>query len=183
MEPRAVDGRVEDVQPAVTMAAASVAAKAAVSFEGFCARHRDPVGRALALALGDADLAADAVDEAMIRAYQRWDRVGGLDNPGGWVYRVGMNHARSRLRRRRGREELLHATGSVVDEMADADLAAALGALPLDQRSAIVCRYYLGWSEAETVTALRVRPGTVKSRVHRGLRALRRTLERGEEHG
>ena len=41
-------------------------------FHDFYAATRDHIGRALALVLGDADLAADAVDEAMVRAFQRW---------------------------------------------------------------------------------------------------------------
>ena len=35
----------------------------------------------------------------MVRAYARWDKIGAYDNPGGWVYRVGLNWARSARRR------------------------------------------------------------------------------------
>jgi len=60
------------------------------------------VYRALAVALGDPDLAREATDEAMLRAYARWSRVGAYDNPGGWVFRVGLNWATSWWRRVRG---------------------------------------------------------------------------------
>jgi len=53
---------------------------------------------------------------------------------------------------------------------------AALAGLSEGQRSAIVCRYYLGLSEAETAVALNIRPGTVKSRLHRGLQVLQGRL-------
>jgi O-antigen ligase len=71
------------------------------SFEDFYLANRASVGRALALTLRDDDLARDAVDEAMARAYQRWSHVGQLENPGGWVYRVGLNWSRSVVRRLR----------------------------------------------------------------------------------
>jgi RNA polymerase sigma-70 factor (ECF subfamily) len=44
------------------------------------------------------------------------------------------------------------------------------------QRSVVVCRFYLGMSEAETAAALGTRPGTVKSRLHRALRQLQTRL-------
>ena len=63
------------------------------------------VFRALAATLGDTDLAREAADEAMTRAFQHWQSVSGYDNPPGWVYRVGLNWARSRLRKQK-REDL-----------------------------------------------------------------------------
>jgi RNA polymerase sigma-70 factor (ECF subfamily) len=56
-------------------------------FEVFYRCRVDGVYRALAVALDDSDLAREATDEAMLRAYARWARVGALDNPGGWVFR------------------------------------------------------------------------------------------------
>ena len=53
----------------------------------------------------------------------------------------------------------------------------ALATLPVQQRAVVICRFYLGMNEAETATALHVRPGTVKSRLHRALAHLRTTLD------
>ena len=69
------------------------------SFEAFYRSTRPRIFRAIALALGDSDLALDATEEAMTRAAEQWREVGGFDNPAGWVYRVALNWARSRLRR------------------------------------------------------------------------------------
>ena len=69
------------------------------SFEDFYRTNRTSIGRALALTLRDTALAAEAIDEAMARAYQRWPHVSQLENPGGWVYRVALNWSRSVLRR------------------------------------------------------------------------------------
>jgi len=71
------------------------------SFEAFYRAHADRVYRALAITLGDPQLAREATDEAMTRAFARWSGVGSLQNPGGWVYRVGLNWATSWWRKRR----------------------------------------------------------------------------------
>lgn len=169
-------------QPAATaVGGAAELAGEAVSTETFVAFYRakrDLVARALALTLGDGHLGAEAADEAMARAFQRWTTVGSFDDPAGWVYRVGLNWATSVLRRHR-RAPQPHAerdTGEI-GPVAEPSLHAALAALDVRQRSVIVCRFYLGLSEVETASALGTRPGTVKSRLHRGLRHLQTTLE------
>ena len=71
----------------------------AIDFAGFFTDHHRTIASALALTLRDDPLASDATAEAMARAYQRWDDVGRYANPAGWVYRVGLNGARSRRRK------------------------------------------------------------------------------------
>jgi len=148
--------------------------ESAPDFDTFYREARPSVGRALALTLRDIDLATDSVDEAMVRAYQRWDQVGRLDNPAGWVYRVGLNHARSRLRRLLRRVPPPAATTEFT--VADPAIALALDELSVDHRAVVVCRLLLGWSEAQTADALATRPGTVKSRLSRASKQLERRL-------
>jgi RNA polymerase sigma-70 factor (ECF subfamily) len=164
-----VDGVISEPVPA----AIPVVGAAALSFEDFYRGGRDRVARALALTLGDAHLAADAVDEAMARAYQRWDRVGRFDNPGGWVYRVALNWSLSALQRRRRPVRAVHDRDPQdVEQPGEPAVRAALLELDVRQRAVVVCRFYLGLSERETADALGIRPGTAKSRLHRGLKAL-----------
>jgi RNA polymerase sigma-70 factor (ECF subfamily) len=111
----------------------------------------------------------------MVRAYQRWDRVSTLDNPAGWVYRVGLNHARSRLRRLLRRPPPPH-TIAAEFTVADPAIERALARLSVDHRAVVVCRHLLGWSEAQTAAALELRPGTVKSRLTRALTRLEAEL-------
>lgn len=59
-------------------------------FEDFYQAERATLLRAVAFALGDLDLGAEATDEAMARAYERWGDVGSMANPSGWVYRVAV---------------------------------------------------------------------------------------------
>lgn len=140
-------------------------------------RHAEMV-RALTLALGDADLGRDAASEGFVRALQRWTTVSRYDNPAGWVYRVGLNWARSR-RRKTSREHPHRPVDSAapLDPVRDDELAAALGRLSLDHRTVVVGRYYLDWSEAQLAAALDIAPGTVKSRLSRALAHLADTME------
>lgn len=50
----------------------------------------------LTLVSGDPDLAGEAVDEALARALERWERVRAMDSPGGWVYTVALHQLRRR---------------------------------------------------------------------------------------
>jgi RNA polymerase sigma-70 factor (ECF subfamily) len=135
------------------------------------------VYRPLAVTLRDHHLAAESVDEAMVRAFQKWSRVRTYNNPVGWVYRVAMNYARNRLRRR-WREV---AWGSVEPtwEMAtpNPELMAAILSLPIHQRQIVVLRYVFDWSIREIGNALGIPEGTVKSRLHRALVVLKEVVQ------
>lgn len=145
-------------------------------FEWFYDRHRDRLVRGLGLALGDVDLAADAVDEAMTRAVQRWSTISGYAEPEAWVYRVALNWATSRFRRRqrdRRYAPLLARSDRVTDEPGtDPRIRQALAELPVDQRSVVVLRFFLDWTVSQTAAAIGIADGTVKSRTSRALRAL-----------
>jgi RNA polymerase sigma factor (sigma-70 family) len=152
--------------------------RAILPFEEFYRDQRAPIGRALALTLRDATLASEAVDEAMARAYQRWSRVQALDNPGGWVYRVGLNWSRSILRRALRPAPVWVTNTAIVAERGGLDPAIdrALAELSIEQRAVVVCRLLIGYSEAQTAAALGVRPGTVKSRLARATARLQSLL-------
>jgi len=147
-------------------------------FEEFYREQRAPIGRALAVTLRDTQLASEAVDEAMARAYQRWNRVQTLDNPGGWVYRVGLNWSRSILRRAMRPAPAWVTSGDTSGDGTGVDPAIdrALAKLPIEQRAVVVCRLLIGLSEAQTATALGLRPGTVKSRLARASSRLQSLL-------
>ncbi len=150
-----------------------------VTFEDFYRRSWVEVYRPLAATLGDADLAAEAVDEAMVRAYVRWRRIRTLDNPEGWIYRVAYRWAIDRIRRRwrdhRFKGRLVEA--ATTDEpIVEPGLGAALASLPVEQRAVVVLAAAYDWSHRRIADTLGIRPGTVKSRLHRGLERLRREM-------
>lgn len=145
-------------------------------FDDFYRRHRVEVVRALVLAVGDRDLGREAADEAFTRAMERWADVSEYTNPVGWVYRVGLNWARSRLRRRFESPGWL-AEPSYRHRLPEPELLEAVQALPLSYRAVVVARFFLDWSIEDTAAALRIPEGTVKTRQHRALKRLREQLE------
>jgi RNA polymerase sigma factor (sigma-70 family) len=155
-----------------------------VSHDRFHELHaqRDRLYRAVALVVGDAGLAGEAIDEAMTRAYSRWERIEDYASPEGWVYRVALNVARSTLRKKQ-REDLWEQPPErmVVDLPPDLELRAALGRLPLKFRAVVVARYLLDWSTSDTAAALGIPEGTVKTRLRRALSRLAKDLEGAEE--
>ena len=159
------------------------------SFEAFYRDEVDRLYEAMAVTLGDHHVGREAIDEAMARACARWRTVGAYDRPGGWVYRVALNWARSRWRKVRREHRLVipadddPTTGSVAGpEPMGGPALVALGRLPLDQRAVVVCRVLLDLDTAQTAAALGIPTGTAKSRLSRALTALRRAIGENEEN-
>lgn len=145
-------------------------------FDEFFDREYASIVTALSMALGDVHLGCDAASEGFARALQKWRQVSSYQNPTGWVYRVGLNWARSR-RRKTVREISERAVGarrepSTSMQPEDPALMSALRQLSPEHRAVVVARYWFDWSEAEIATVLNVRPGTVKSRLSRALARL-----------
>lgn len=143
-------------------------------FEVFYRNAWDDLYQAVWVTFRDADLACDAVDEAMARAFQHWSKVAGYQNPRGWVYRVAVNWAKNRLKRKaRERRWSMAQRRDPSAEVAVTSDADIVRVLPLGQRQVVVLRLLMDWSEAETAAALGVPAGTVKSRLNRALVRLR----------
>lgn len=133
------------------------------------------------LILRDAELARDAVQDAMVRA---WRDLPGLRDPdrfGPWLHRLTVNACLDQARRRRRRVVEVELT--VLDQPAVADVAAqvadrdlldrALARLEPEQRAVVVMRFFLELSLSETAAVLGIPTGTVKSRLHRSLVQMR----------
>lgn len=152
------------------------------NFDAFYRRRYTHLSRALILAVGERDLAIEATDEAFTRAIERWPEVETYDNPEGWIYRVGVNWAKTRLRKRSATPTgLLDHDGSL-DDLPEPELLAAVEKLPLKFRSVVVARFFLDWSVAQTAAALDIPEGTVKTRQSRAIRSLKRQLGDSNEH-
>ena len=154
-------------------------------------RHQAVAFRAAYLVTGSAAEAEDATQEACVKAWLALARFrsGAPFRP--WLVRIAVNEARNR-RRGAGRRAALAlrvspepagggAAPSAEAEVLTAEergrLASAVGRLREDDQLVIAARYFLGLSEAETAIALRLRRGTVKSRLSRALGRLRTQLE------
>ena len=132
---------------------------------------------ALSYTLGDVELGREATDEAMARAYARLGQDPRLRQPGGLGVprrsQLGVLDAPARVALASRSSSTRRATEPPISDPAIAD---ALRRLDVKLRSVVVCRLLLDWSVEETADALRIKPGTVKSRLHRALASLERSL-------
>jgi len=135
------------------------------------------------LILRDGDRGQDAVQEALVAA---WRDVRGLRDPDAWdawLYRLTVRAcyrvAKGDRRRQVVELSVTPDPGAVdpVGALADRDhLSRALATLPLDQRAVLVAHFYLGLPINHTAAVLGIPVGTCKSRLARGLDALRTTV-------
>jgi RNA polymerase sigma-70 factor (ECF subfamily) len=140
-------------------------------FDEFYVASRGSLLRQLTAMTADPELAADVLQEAYARAWQRWSRVAVLDQPAAWVRRVAWHLAVSHFRRSAiaARLRLLGESGSGITEVDDVlDVQAALRLLPAEHRRALVLHELCGLSVAEVAAETGVAQGTVKSRLSRG---------------
>ncbi|MDD5557796.1 MAG: RNA polymerase sigma factor [bacterium] len=144
-------------------------------------------------ALGDRGRAEDILQETFIRVFRHAGRFRPGERFSTWAYAIAANLCRDemrRLRRRRGinapvppgpagerrapaaeSPRRLAAAGEAADR-----LAAEIAALPGEQREVLALRFIEGMRYAEIAAALRIPIGTVQSRLHAGVRALRARL-------
>ncbi|RIJ79116.1 sigma-70 family RNA polymerase sigma factor [Nakamurella silvestris] len=144
---------------------------------------------ALRIAGGDAGRAADAVQETFIRAWQRPEVLDpARGSTRGWllvtVRNILIDEFRARQRRPEDAMAELPERSDPVDEidqlLSSTLLTEALRSLAQPHREAIIHCYYGGSTVNELAARLGLPPGTVKSRLFYGLRALRSALiERG----
>jgi RNA polymerase sigma-70 factor (sigma-E family) len=125
---------------------------------------------------GDIVEAQDVVQEAFVRAWQRWSTVGGYADPESWVRVVAGRIAISRWRgsRSRARAYARHGAPAAVDGPTPDTVAlvAALRLLPAAQRTTLALHYVLGLSIADIAGETNTAVGTVKARLARGRAAL-----------
>ena len=137
--------------------------------------------RAARLILRDPELARDAVQEGLIRAWRDLPALRDVDRFDAWLHRLTVNACIDQTRRRRRRPievELapIHApaVADVSGAVAERDqVDAVLRRLDERGRAIVVLHYYLGMPLSEIAATLGLPIGTVKSRLHRALEDMR----------
>lgn len=125
---------------------------------------------ALAAAVGQ-ELGAEATAEALAYGWEHWDRVESMENPVGYLYRVGRNWVRRPIRLQLPPMPL---TRTPVVEPA---LPAALAKLSDRQRVVVVLVHGFDWKHTEVADLLGINTPTVATHLRRGLAKLRRHLK------
>lgn len=149
------------------------------SLERWVTAYQPVVFRAAYLILRDASAAEDVAQETFLRAFRAAHRVDPGEGVRAWLYRIAVNTALNEVRRRKREAAALERTGAPEpsrDEIDSRDTSAVVGEaidrLPDRLRVTVVCRYFLELTEREIAQVLKIRPGTVKSRLHEARRQL-----------
>jgi RNA polymerase sigma-70 factor (ECF subfamily) len=127
--------------------------------------------------------AEDLAQEAFLRAYRRWDHVGGYDRPHSWVRVVAMNLARSRLRRLGAEARALRrfvgmdVTAFPEMEPSDERFWAEVRRLPPRQRQVVVLHYVDDAAVADIARTIGISESGVKNSLAQARNKLARTLE------
>jgi DNA-directed RNA polymerase specialized sigma24 family protein len=117
------------------------------------------------------DQGRDATAEALGYAWEHWNKISRLDNPIGYLFRVGQSRSRTR------KAPPVFAEHSEPDHWYEPRLAYLLGRLPERQRIAVVLVHGYDWSTREVGDLLGIRSTTVQNHLARGLKRLRQELE------
>jgi RNA polymerase sigma-70 factor, ECF subfamily len=136
-------------------------------------RHRDRLWAVALRTMGDREDAADALQDALLSAYRAAERFRGDSAVTTWLHRIVVNACLDRIRRQRARPtvplpEVDTTVAPAPDREIRLDVEAALGQLPVEQRSALVLVDVQGYAVAEAAEILGVAEGTIKSRCARG---------------
>ncbi len=150
---------------------------ASAAYSGLCAMAQR--------ILRDQDVAQDAVQECLVRA---WRGMRGLRDPDrfdAWLHRLLVNacYAESRRHRRRAMELRVlpldqPTAGDAASDLAERDaLERGFRRLPVEQRAVLVLHHYLGLHLPEIARTLGIPEGTARSRLHYATVAMRAVLE------
>lgn len=144
----------------------------------------DRAYRLAGLMLGSQDDAEDATQDALIRAWRSSESLRDVQSFQAWFDHILVNVCRDRVRRRR-RIRFISIDGVTevgpspdpFRQLLDKDeVMRALAGLELDLRTVIVLRYWADLTVDDIAARLGCPAGTVKSRIHRGLRRMRRGM-------
>lgn len=182
------DRAADDAEDAALVRRAQAGERAA--FADLFARHHARVFRAAYLVIGSADAADDIVQLVFLELFTALRTFDPRRPFVPWLYRIVHNVSIDFLKRERFRQRTVPLANTVPSTAVDigraelrSDVRPALELLSDEHREALVLRYYVGLPEREMATVLGVQPGTVKSRLHRALLALREALGPGNVSG
>lgn len=152
-------------------------------FAEYVATFRPTLWRTAYLLCGNAAQADDLVQNALLKLYLAWPRLGPHDRLNAYTRRILANAHIDESRRPWRREtEPLEGHEPPAHEVRESGgddhtaLIRALRALPIGQRRVVVLRHYWGLSVAETAADLGISEGTVKSQCAAGLHKLEEAL-------
>jgi RNA polymerase sigma factor (sigma-70 family) len=140
-----------------------------VRFERFVTLYEPRLRRALVTRFGTEE-GRDATAEALAYAWEHWTTLETIDNPLGYLYRVGQSRSRKRELR------VVFLLPETTEHDFEPKLPEALRKLSDHQRLAVVLVHAYGWRVTEVAELLGVKPNTIQNHLARGLRRLRKSI-------
>jgi RNA polymerase sigma factor (sigma-70 family) len=154
-------------------------------FEDFYRAEQPGLFGALYLITGNRQEAEEVMQEAFLRIWERWDRIEGMENPAGYLYRTAMNAFRMRRRRlavAARRALRLIPPSDAFDAVDDRDAVdRALANLSPRQRAAVILTDLLGFTSVEAGSMLGIRSATVRVMASKARAAMRTSLGASDE--
>lgn len=153
----------------------------ASSFEQFVQVEGASLHGALRLLTRDRTEAEDLMQDALLKVWERWNHVRGLDDPSGYLYKTALNLYRKRLRR--AAVAIKHVVGlrprrDGLDEVESRDtVLRALAAITPRQRMSLVLTDLLDYSSEDAGRLMGVKPATVRVLASQGRSALRENMD------
>ncbi|NNF52999.1 MAG: sigma-70 family RNA polymerase sigma factor [Acidimicrobiales bacterium] len=134
--------------------------------------HESKLRESLIAACGG-EVGRDAAAEALIYGWDNWDRIGHMDNPVGYLFKVGMSRARNALSKRRPVFDPVE-PARIPD--VEPRLPEALAGLSERQRTVVLLTHCFQWTQSEVAELLGLSKTTVQNHLERGMGVLRRQI-------
>ena len=141
------------------------------AFTEFVRETERPLRVALGAAFGP-ERGREAAADALAYGWEHWGRIRGMENPAGYLYRVGVNRAKSMSKP----VVTLRPVDVVADPWIEPGLPAAVESLSEQQRVVVALLYGYEWSMSEVASFLEVSKSTVQSYAERAMASLRSSM-------
>jgi RNA polymerase sigma factor (sigma-70 family) len=146
-------------------------------FRSFFEHEHRRLFKTLYFVTGDRQEAADLMQDAFLKLWERWDRIDRIDDPVAYLFRTALNGNRMRLRAARRTAGRRVPLGLVRDEYQDVelreDVRQLLRTVAPRQRAALVLLDLYGYGSEDAARIMGIRPSTVRALAAQGRTALR----------
>jgi len=154
-----------------------VAKEDGLDFAAFFADEHGGLLKLLYFVTGNRADAAELMQDAFLKVWERWDRIERIDDPRAYLFRVALNGSRMRARAARRAARRLVAPVSSSDPYDEIDLRedvrGMLRSLAPRQRAALVLLDMYGYGSQEAARIMGIRPSTVRALATQGRAVLR----------
>jgi RNA polymerase sigma-70 factor (ECF subfamily) len=142
------------------------------TFTRFVTDHESRLRQSLMAAFGG-EIGRDAAAEALLYGWDNWDRIGRMENPSGYLFKVGLSRGRNALSKRR---PLFDPVEPARIPDVEPRLPEALVGLSERQRTVVLLIHSFQWTQSEVADLLGLSKTTVQNHLERGMSALRREI-------